>query len=147
MAQFKCPQCSTLINAEPGQEARCLNCGFRAMVPAAGTPSTPSAPAPTPMAAPPPPGTGAPPPPPDPRAQGPVMPLAKSTAAWGFLLSMVGLGTFFLAPVGIPFIFGLGGVALGIVAFAKNRADRRGLIASVLGAVALVAALAFLLAY
>lgn len=142
MPQFKCPQCATVISAQPGAEAHCLNCGFRAMVPEGGGPlvaAPPAAGSPTPAPPATPLGPGGPAPP-----QGEVMPLAKSTAAWGFLLSMVGLGTFFLAAYGLPFLLGLGGVALGLVAFFKNKQDRRGLIASVIGGVAILAALLFL---
>jgi glucose uptake protein GlcU len=68
----------------------------------------------------------------------------RMLSVWGFLASLVALGTFYLASVGVPFALGAIGCTLGLVAFSKNRKDRHGLVATILGAVSLVLAVVFL---
>lgn len=120
--KFQCPRCSSAIEGEPGAELSCPQCGFKAVVPAQ--------------------------PPAEPRkesspAEGPP-PAAPDPATWGYLVSILALGTFFLAPYGVPFLLGFAGIGLGFWSHVRSRADRRGMVAVVVGIAALLAGGIFL---
>lgn len=58
-------------------------------------------------------------------------------SVWAFILAFVALGTFHFARFGIPFVLGATAAVMGVVSFAKNKHDRHGLVASILGCVSL----------
>lgn len=143
MAQIRCPKCSTLVLADPGETIRCPTCGFSATAP-------PTSPAPSDASA----SSTAPPPapvesrplvrlpkppskPPVPTAAGNAGQPLKVLSIWAFLLAFVALGTFHFARYGIPFMLGAAAAIMGILAFAKNHQDRHGLVATILGCVSL----------
>lgn len=122
MIQVKCPQCSTVLTATPGEEAHCTNCGFRALVPATGAGAILPAVGPSSSL----------PPPPSEESMGPAEPANKVLSVWAYLAAMASVGTFFLAGIGIPFLFGLAGVGLAAASFLQHKEDKRGLLAGVI---------------
>lgn len=144
MAQFKCPQCSTLVSGSPGQAVVCPNCGFRAPVP--GAPSVPEAPTEPPVLAPP---VTAPEPPPAGPTSASVPVAAPPPASperiqaieiWGYVVGLLAIGTFFLANYFIPFLLGLASIGLGGFSYLRNRDDRRSLLVLGFGVVAVLLA-------
>lgn len=154
MVQVKCPQCATAVNGAPGESVKCPNCGFAAAIP--GTPPVGPSPARAPpVAARPGPPFAAPPAAPSAAsrivkaqaalpASGPEVPALKSLSVWAYLLSILGIGTFFLARWAFPFVLALAGAGLGVTAYVRNQQDRRALVAAILGAVGLALAGLFL---
>lgn len=120
--KFRCPQCGSTMEGDAGAELVCSQCGFKATVPL-------DAPAPPPATAP---------------SAAPLEPAIKNPAMWAYLASLLAIGTFFLSAYGIPFLLAVVGIGVGFWSNTRNRADRRGLIAVVLGIVALFAAAIFL---
>lgn len=157
MVQLRCPKCATLVLAEAGETIRCPSCGFSATAPGgANAParppqSSPAAPRPhSPTPAPgrpvetaatePNPRLRIPRPPPRPPVQTSAatdgQPL-RVLSVWAFLLAFVALGTFHFARYGVPFILGASAAVMGVTSYAKDRKDRHGLFATILGCVAL----------
>ena len=147
MVQLRCPKCTTLVLAEPGERIRCPNCGFSAVAPAS---SPQAAAAPKPIARP---QQGAPTAKdeqkplvrlPKPPSRPPVQTAAATEgqplrvlSVWAFLLAFIALGTFHFARYGIPFVVGAAAAIMGVTSFAKNKQDRHGLLATILGCVSL----------
>lgn len=144
MAQFKCPQCSTLVSGSPGQAIACPNCGFRAAVPGAPSPlgRDPEPAAPAPVARPPEPTPSVPageavpvaaPPPAEPER-------IQAIEIWGYVIGLLAIGTFFLAAYFIPFLLGLASIGLGGFSYLRDREDRRSLLVLGFGVVAVLLA-------
>lgn len=125
--RFRCPNCSAVIEGEPGSELACPQCGFKASVPGSAAPPAPE-PRPASASAP----------------EARLEPAIQKPPVWGYLTALLALGTFFLASYGVPFLLAIAGISLGFWSHTRSRADPRGLIAIILGVVALVAAGAFL---
>src|SRR5688572_18990786 len=140
MVQLRCPKCTTLVLAEPGETIRCPSCGFAARArstpppaaakPTAATSARPQQGSPAPMTEKKP-LLRIPKPP-----QRPPVQTAAATegqplrvlSVWAFLLAFIALGTFHFARYGIPFALGAIAAIMGVMSFVKNKQDRHGLV-------------------
>lgn len=61
----------------------------------------------------------------------------RALSVWAFILAFIALGTFHFARYGIPFLLGATAAVMGVMAFAKDKKDRHGLVATILGCVSL----------
>ncbi len=150
MVQLRCPNCTTLVLADPGETIRCPSCGFSAVAPAEPAPSPVASKTALPAGRP---QQGAVAPTEDrnlllriPKASSrpPIQTAAakegqplRVISVWAFILAFVALGTFHFARFGVPFALGATAAIMGVVSFAKNKQDRHGLVASILGCVSL----------
>jgi hypothetical protein len=127
--------------ADPGETIRCPSCGFSATAPGGRSPGVASSePSSNPQ-------TGSKPVARLPHAgsRAPIQTAASTEgqplrvlSVWAFLLGFIALGTFYFARFGVPFLIGIAAIVMGAMAFMKNRRDRHGLVALVLGGVALL---------
>ena len=134
MTVIGCPKCGRRFDAVPGQDVVCPQCGFTAplkMRPPTTAVSASPPPASRDVSADAPEGR-------DPRDAGFV------PAPFAYVAGVVGLVTFWLAALVVPFLLGIGAVALGILGRKQDPSDRRSVPAIALGAAAIVAAAVFL---
>lgn len=119
---MKCPQCSALVEANPGQKATCAECGYEALVPAAPVAAAPSS---------------VPPPVADETPREPVPP-KQLLAPFGYISGVIGLGTFYLAAFIVPLLFAGAALGLGLYVHVAQGKSVQATAAIVLGVAGLV---------
>lgn len=107
-----------MVEAQPGERVRCGDCGFTAEAPLGAT-ETPSMPVPV-----------------DRRSL--ITPFA-------FLCALVGLGTYYLAAFGVPFLASVAAVALGGVGRRHEPKNGMALASQAIGACSFLVAAVYLL--
>ena len=121
MVQVQCPKCASIVEGVPGKHAICGTCGFEAVLPVEAVAPVTAEPEPLPG-----------------------LEAVRTPSVWAYMAAVAGLGTFFLADYVLPYLLAITGIGLGFMAHMQNRADHRGMLAMVIGCVALVACASFM---